>query len=83
MTVSRDIAAPRQRVWDVLADGWTYSGWVVGNSHVRGVDPGWPSVGTRIHHSAGAWPVQIELTIPMAANSAPLTFHITSSPVVE
>jgi hypothetical protein len=30
MTVTRDIAATRQRVWDVLANGWTYSGWVVG-----------------------------------------------------
>ena len=30
MTVTRDVAATRQRVWDVLADGWSYSGWVVG-----------------------------------------------------
>jgi hypothetical protein len=26
MTVTRDIAATRQRVWDVLANGWTCSG---------------------------------------------------------
>ena len=38
MTVTRDISASRQRVWDVLADGWTYSGWVVGNSRIRAVD---------------------------------------------
>jgi uncharacterized protein YndB with AHSA1/START domain len=38
MTVTRDIAASRQRVWDVLANGWTYSGWVVGNSRIRAVD---------------------------------------------
>ena len=37
MTVTRDVAATRQRVWDVLADGWTYSGWVVGNSRIRAV----------------------------------------------
>ena len=35
MTVTRDIAATRQRVWELLADGWTYSGWVVGNSRIR------------------------------------------------
>ena len=30
-SVTRDIAAPRTRVWEVMADGWTYSQWVVGN----------------------------------------------------
>ncbi|MGV9819602.1 SRPBCC family protein [Nocardia xishanensis] len=41
----------------VLADGWLYSSWVVGASHIRQVDPGWPDVGTRIHHSVGLWPL--------------------------
>lgn len=26
----------------------------------RGVDPGWPKTGTRIHHSFGVWPVLID-----------------------
>lgn len=60
MTVTRDIAAPRQRVWDVLADGWTYSGWVVGNSRIRAVSPNWPAPGTRILHSIGTWPAVID-----------------------
>ena len=60
MTVTRDIAAPRQRVWDVLADGWTYSGWVVGNSRIRAVSPHWPAPGTRILHSIGTWPAVID-----------------------
>ena len=34
-SVTRDIAAPRTRVWEVMADGWTYSQWVVGNSRMR------------------------------------------------
>jgi hypothetical protein len=59
MTVTRDIDAPRQRVWDVLADGWTYSQWVVGNSRMRAVDPDWPAPGTRIRHSVGVWPFVI------------------------
>jgi uncharacterized protein YndB with AHSA1/START domain len=57
--VSRDIPASPHEVFTVLADGWSYAAWVVGNSHVRAVDEGWPAVGTRIHHSAGVWPMQI------------------------
>jgi hypothetical protein len=60
MTVTRDIATTRQRVWDVLADGWTYSGWVVGNSRIRAVDSNWPAPGTRILHSIGTWPAVID-----------------------
>jgi uncharacterized protein YndB with AHSA1/START domain len=59
MTVTRDIAATRQRVWDVLADGWSYAGWVVGNSRIRAVSANWPAPGTRILHSIGAWPAVI------------------------
>ncbi len=59
MTVTRDVAATRQRVWDVLADGWTYSGWVVGNSRIRAVSENWPAPGARILHSIGTWPAVI------------------------
>ena len=60
MTVTRDVAASRQRVWDVLADGWTYSGWVVGNSRIRAVSSNWPAAGARILHSIGTWPAVID-----------------------
>ena len=56
MTVTCDIAAPRQRVWDVLADGWAYAGWVVGTSRIRAVSADWPAPGSRILHSIGTWP---------------------------
>jgi hypothetical protein len=59
LTVKRDIAASRQRVWDVIADGWTYSQWVVGNSRIRAVDPHWPAPGSIIKHSIGVWPLVI------------------------
>ena len=58
--VSHDVATSPDNVFAVLSDGWSYADWVVGNSHVREVDSGWPEVGTRIHHSAGVWPVRIE-----------------------
>jgi len=60
MSVTRDVAVSRQRVWDVLADGWTYSGWVVGNSRIRAVSSDWPAPGARILHSTGTWPVVID-----------------------
>ena len=57
LTVKRETAASRQRVWEVLADGWSYSQWVVGNSRMRAVDTAWPEPGSTIHHSVGVWPV--------------------------
>jgi hypothetical protein len=56
LVVTRNTTASRQQVWDVIADGWTYSQWVVGNSRMRAVDPSWPSPGSTIHHSIGVWP---------------------------
>ncbi|HEY7051167.1 MAG TPA: SRPBCC family protein [Mycobacterium sp.] len=60
MTVTRDIAVPCDRVWEVLADGWTYSQWVVGNSRMRAVDKNWPAEGSTIQHSVGVWPLVID-----------------------
>ncbi|MEE3920737.1 hypothetical protein V2I01_28445 [Micromonospora sp. BRA006-A] len=44
----------------MLADGWTYSDWVVGTAHVRDVDDTWPRVGSRLHHRAGPWPFSLQ-----------------------
>jgi hypothetical protein len=54
--VSREVGAPPSAVWAVLADGWTFSSWVVGTARIRAVDPSWPRPGSRIHHSFGTWP---------------------------
>ncbi|MCR6483790.1 SRPBCC family protein [Amycolatopsis sp. OK19-0408] len=58
--VSRVIDVPPDAVFEVLADGWLYAGWVVGSSHIRDVDLAWPDVGSRIHHSVGPWPVHVQ-----------------------
>ena len=57
--VARDTSASRHDVWAVIADGWTYSQWVVGNSRMRAVDSRWPEPGSTIHHSVGIWPLVI------------------------
>ena len=62
VTVSRNVHAPAEAVWQVLSDGWSYATWVVGASRVRDVDQPWPAVGARIHHSFGLWPVVVNDT---------------------
>jgi uncharacterized protein YndB with AHSA1/START domain len=57
--VSMTVQATREQVFAVLADGWSFASWVVGASHIRAVDVGWPKVGSRIHHSVGPWPIQV------------------------
>lgn len=59
-TVERRTTATPEAVWSVLADGWTFASWVVGASRVRAVEPGWPGVGTHIHHSVGTWPAVLD-----------------------
>lgn len=59
-TVEREVQAPAEEVWGVLANGWLYAAWVVGASRIRSVDAGWPEPGTRIHHSFGVWPLVID-----------------------
>jgi hypothetical protein len=58
--VTMTVPTSAERVFALLADGWSYAGWVVGASHIRKVDLGWPKQGTRIHHSVGPWPLLID-----------------------
>lgn len=60
LAATREVMASCQQIWDVLADGWTYSQWVVGNSRTRAVDPHWPQPGSAIRHSIGVWPLVID-----------------------
>lgn len=59
LAVRRRTTASRAAVWNVLADGWTYSQWVVGNSRMRAVGADWPSPGSTIHHTIGVWPLAL------------------------
>jgi hypothetical protein len=55
--VSCHIGVAPRVVFAVLADGWSYSDWVVGTSHMRAVDASWPAVGAKLHHAVGVWPL--------------------------
>lgn len=59
-TVTQVFNSPAEDVWTVIANGWLYSGWVVGASRIRAVDAHWPETGSRLHHSVGAWPLVID-----------------------
>jgi hypothetical protein len=66
-TVRTTIQVPPDRVFAVLADGWTYSDWVVGTAHIRDVDDTWPTPGSQLHHKVGPWPFSLQDTSTVLA----------------
>ncbi|MGW9419432.1 SRPBCC family protein [Cellulosimicrobium funkei] len=60
VTVTRAVRCPSDAVLGVLADGWSYSTWVVGTARIRAVDDTWPAPGSRILHSVGLWPALLD-----------------------
>jgi hypothetical protein len=71
ITATREIPESCERVWEVLAQGWTYTQWVVGNSRMRAVDPNWPEPGSTIRHSIGIWPLVINDATIVEESEAP------------
>jgi uncharacterized protein YndB with AHSA1/START domain len=53
------IEASRDDVFEVLSDGWRYSNWVVGTSHMYAVQKDWPAAGSKLWHASGAWPLVV------------------------
>ncbi len=82
LTVKRTTTASRDRVWEVIADGWTYSQWVVGNSRMRAVDRSWPAPGSKIHHTIGIWPVVIndETVVESCTPEEEIVLHARGRP---
>ncbi|WP_275001488.1 SRPBCC family protein [Promicromonospora iranensis] len=60
VTVMQAARCTPDAVLRVLADGWSYSTWVVGTARIRAVDAAWPEPGTRILHSVGLWPALLD-----------------------
>jgi hypothetical protein len=80
--VSRRCTASPERIWAVLADGFSYAAWVVGASHVRAVDPSWPAPGARLHHAVGAWPLLIRdsTSVESSSPTRSLLLHAKARP---
>ena len=76
-TTKRIIHGSPDRVFDVLANGWSYSQWVVGASRVRDVTPDWPEEGAEIHHSVGAWPLLINDLTTVVRSERPTLLELT------
>lgn len=53
------VDAPREVVWDVLADPYAYPDWVVGAQRARTADPQWPAPPSRLHHRVGLGPFSV------------------------
>lgn len=68
---SIEIAAPRERVFGILADPDTYAEWVVGADRIRGADDGWPAPTRRLYHSTGAGPLHIDDSTEVLECTAP------------
>ena len=65
------VDVPRERVFELLADGRRYADWVVGADRVRSVEPGWPAPGSKFHHTVGAGPVKLNDSTSVLEVDAP------------
>ena len=81
-TNRRVVAATPDHVWEVLSDGWLYPLWVVGASRMREVDDTWPTLGSRLHHSVGSWPLLVDDTTEVVEcqPGSMLTLHARAWP---
>jgi hypothetical protein len=75
---STRINASRTAVFGVLSDGWKYSNWVVGTSHMRAVEDAWPAVGSKLYHASGAWPLVTRDETEVAAVEADRKLALTA-----
>lgn len=69
--VETTVPVTPEEIFAVLADGWLFSAWVVGATHIRDVDDDWPAVGSRLHYSAGVWPLTVDDTTEVVAAAPP------------
>ena len=59
-TNTRFMPVPPSAVWDALTDAGGYGYWVVGSKVIRDADATWPAPGSKIHHTVGLGPFEIE-----------------------
>jgi hypothetical protein len=69
--VEKTIRATPEEIFAVLADGWSYSDWVVGTAHIRDVDDNWPAPGALLHHKIAMWPFSMKDKTVVVASDPP------------
>lgn len=79
----KQIAAPPERVWAVLADADNYAHWVVGCRDIRDADEGFPAKGTKFHHSLAFGPLDLKDHSAVVESDAPrrLVLHVKGRPL--
>ena len=79
---SRQVTASVDEVFAVLLDPTTYPRWLVGAEHIRGVDAGWPTPGSRFHHVVRFGPIRVADTTEVldVENGAMLRLKVRARP---
>jgi uncharacterized protein YndB with AHSA1/START domain len=86
LELERTIRASPEDVFAVIGDGWTYPTWVVGAVRMRAVEPDYPKVGSRLHHSVGIWPflmIEDHTTVTACEPNRRLTLQARAWPAGE
>lgn len=81
-TTRKQIAAPPEKVWAVLADPDNYAHWVVGSRDIRDADPAFPAEGTSFHHTLAFGPIDLKDTSKVVESDEPrrLVLHVKARP---
>ncbi len=82
-TTRRQIDAPPERVWAVLANPDSYAHWVVGSRDTRSADPRFPAEGTSFHHTVAFGPIDLKDETSVVESDAPrrLVLHVKARPL--
>jgi hypothetical protein len=70
------IDAIPEDVFSVLADAHSYEHWVVGAKRVRGADPAWPGLDSRLYHSIGIGPMTLKDNTKVVASAPPSSLYL-------
>ncbi len=82
-TTHKQIDAPPERVWAVLADADSYAHWVVGSRDVRDADASFPARGASFHHTFAFGPIDLRDETEVVESDAPrrLVLHVKARPL--
>lgn len=82
-TTRRQINAPPEKVWEVLADPDNYAHWVVGSRDIRHADPRFPAKGTTFHHTLAFGPLNLKDHSEVVESEPPrhLKLHVKGRPL--